>query len=223
MTSFFSAFTFPLAAQVFPDALGSGPGQGPSALLGDRFDQALILARALHTDQRRKGSEIPYLAHLLAVSSLVLENGGGEDEAIAALLHDAIEDHPEKITAADLAERFGSRVAYIVSACTDTDQDPKPPWHQRKRAYLEHLEEEDDAGALLVSLSDKVHNLASIVADYEVHGEKLWPRFKHGAPEQLWYYGELSRIFQDRLPGPLSSRLAALWSELNALVDDGPV
>ncbi len=146
----------------------------------DRFAYALDYATRAHEEQMRKGSEIPYVSHLLAVAALVLEDGGDEDEAIAALLHDVVEDQGGEERLAAVEREFGPRVAAIVESCSDTLVMPKPPWRERKAAYVAHLEEADPS-AVRVSLADKVHNVRTIVIDYRRVGELLWERFDPGA------------------------------------------
>jgi (p)ppGpp synthase/HD superfamily hydrolase len=165
--------------------------------LSDRFDQALQRACELHRSQFRKGTEIPYLSHLLAVASLVLEDGGDEDQAIAALLHDAVEDQGGRPTLDSIRSDFGDRVASIVEACSDTDTYPKPAWRERKENYLRHLREEPRAEVLRVSAADKLHNARCIIADYRRFGESVWRRFNAGKEEQAWYYGQLARIYRE--------------------------
>jgi GTP pyrophosphokinase len=180
-----------------------------------RFDRALALATDLHRLQLRKGTEVPYIAHLLAVSAIVLEYGGDEDQAIAALLHDAVEDQGGARTLARIRAEFGDRVADIVDACTDTDVVPKPPWKERKEAYIGHLAgvRED---ALIVSMADKLHNVRSIAADYRVVGEAVWERFSGAREGSLWYYRELVRAFAQRTKGPLLQQLDAELGLLEA-------
>jgi (p)ppGpp synthase/HD superfamily hydrolase len=151
-------------------------------VLTESFDRALLYAVHANADQRRKGSDAPYVGHLLGVASLVLEDGGDEDEAIAALLHDVVEDQGGAARLADVEQQFGSRVAAIVAGCSDTDQVPKPPWEKRKMSYLAHLE---TAGpdVLRVSLADKVHNVRAILLDYREQGESLWARFDPGSDQ----------------------------------------
>ena len=181
--------------------------------LTGRFDQAVRFARELHATQDRKGGTIPYLAHLLAVSSLVLEDGGDEDEAIAALLHDAVEDQGGEATRERIEELFGVRVAGIVEECSDTDEEPKPPWRERKEAYIEHLPGASP-GALRVSLADKLHNARAILADLREVGPALWERFNTKSGEdQGWYYEELAQAFERHHPGPMAR-------ELRRTVDD---
>lgn len=144
----------------------------------------------------------------MAVSSLVLEHGGDEEQAIAGLLHDAIEDCGVEQEAI-IAERFGPRVQRIVRACTDADTLPKPPWQQRKEAYLRHLEGADP-DALLVSCCDKLHNARAIVTDLHTHGDAVFERFRAGKAGTLWYYGALADAFLRLLPGPLSRDLSGV-------------
>jgi (p)ppGpp synthase/HD superfamily hydrolase len=187
--------------------------------LTPRFDAAVALARDLHDGQLRKGTEIPYLSHLLAVAGIVLEAGGSEDEAIAALLHDDPEDAGGRATLAAIRERFGDEVAAIVDACTDTYEEPKPDWPARKRAYVAHLEgPATPDGALLVSLADKLHNARAIVFDLRVERDALWARFRTGSgPAQLWYYRALADVFLRRRPGPLAEELDRTVREMERL------
>jgi GTP pyrophosphokinase len=167
-----------------------------------RFEKALVFATRLHSEQMRKGSDVPYVAHLLAVTSLVLENGGDEDQAVAALLHDAVEDQGGVDTLREIEDRFGKRVAFIVDGCTDTYESPKPPWRQRKEAYLAHLVDAPvEVG--LVSLADKVHNARSILKDLIVVGESTWDHFNGGKDGTIWYYRSLEKIFRNSFSSPL--------------------
>jgi (p)ppGpp synthase/HD superfamily hydrolase len=168
-------------------------------VLTDRFAAALRYAADLHRDQVRKGTAIPYVAHLLAVAALVLEQGGTEEMAIGALLHDAVEDQPGRTSPAEIGERFGEGVARIVADCTDADRHPKPPWRERKEAYVAHLAEVPEA-SLRVSLADKLHNARAIVADARLVGPALWDRFNAGPQDQVWYYTALAAAFRRRLP-----------------------
>jgi (p)ppGpp synthase/HD superfamily hydrolase len=162
-----------------------------------RFDQALVYAHQLHARQTRKGTAIPYIGHLLAVTSLVIENGGTEDEVIAALLHDAIEDAGGDSIRHVIRERFGENVLEIVEGLTDTDQTPKPPWRARKEAYIAHLGEASSS-VLLVSLADKIHNASSILRDVRNEGDSVWSRFTGGREGSLWYYRALVEAFRAR-------------------------
>ncbi len=186
------------------------------ALLTPRFERALVYATRLHSRQLRKGSRVPYVAHLLAVAALVLEHGGSEDLAIAALLHDAVEDQGGPRTLAAIRRRFGSAVASVVSACSDTDVTPKPPWRPRKEAYLAHLRHAP-AQVRLVSAADKLHNARSTVADLRVQGPDVWSRFHAGPDDQLWYYRSLVAIFRELGPSALADELGRVVSEMSAL------
>jgi (p)ppGpp synthase/HD superfamily hydrolase len=186
-------------------------------VLGDRFDRAFALASELHRDQTRKGSRGPYIGHLMGVTSIVIESGGSEDEAIAALLHDSAEDQGGRRTLERIREEFGESVASIVEECSDHLGEPKPPWRERKQSYLERLEDASPP-ALRVSLADKVHNMRAIVVDYRAHGDRLWERFNAGRDDVLWYYSSLAEVFGRRLPGPLASELAESTAELQRLL-----
>ena len=161
--------------------------------LTSRFQDALALAIQLHGGQVRKGTDAPYIAHLLAVSAIVLEHGGSEDEAIAALLHDSVEDAGGAATLSRVADQFGPNVAGIVDDCSEPVPEPgqpKAPWRERKDAYLAHLAEVSPS-ALLVAAADKLHNVRSIQTDYSHLGEALWSRFNAGRDEILWFYRAL--------------------------------
>ena len=185
--------------------------------LTTRFDDALTYARVHHAGHTRKGTDIPYVSHLLAVSALVLDMEGSEDEAIAALLHDVVEDGGGPLALEAIRAEFGDDVARIVDACSDTDEDPKPPWRARKEAYIAEIayKQPDE---LRVSLADKLHNARAILFDYRPLGPALWGRFSAGRDGQLWYYGRLVEIFAARQPGPLADELARVVGELRRLV-----
>jgi hypothetical protein len=184
-------------------------------MLSERFDEALAYASRVHRHQRRTGSLTPYLSHLLAVASLTLENGGDEDQAIAALLHDAAEDQGGRARLADIEARFGAAVAAIVADCTDAFEEPKPAWLPRKIAYVESLRAKP-ASSLLVSLADKTHNVRSIVADFAAVGPAVFSRFTGGRDGTLWYYRALRDAFGDLLPG----RLARLFDRDVSSLDE---
>ena len=184
--------------------------------LGPRYRDALVYAAHLHRRQFRKATRIPYVAHLIGVSSLVLEDGGDEDEAIAALLHDAVEDQGGPRTLAAIRKRYGARVASIVHGCTDSDRTPKPPWRERKEGYLARLRTEPPS-VLRVSLADKVHNARSLVRDIGVNGWEVWTRFRAGPPEQAWYYRSLLEIFRARSQSPMVAELERLVGEIERL------
>ncbi len=184
-------------------------------MLTAKFDEALLFATEKHRAQVRKGSGVPYVSHLLGVASLVLEHGGDEDEAIGALLHDVIED--QDVTEDDLIRKFGPRVAEIVVGCTDGVPDAltgkKPPWKERKEAYIAHINASLATSIRLVSAADKLHNIRSIITDYRTLGEELWSRFS-GGRETIWYYRALadqfSRVSSDTDPRGLHTLLAEL-------------
>jgi (p)ppGpp synthase/HD superfamily hydrolase len=183
-----------------------------SNLLSDRFLDALSLAFALHKDQRRKASETPYFAHLMTVSALVMENGGNEDQVIAALLHDAVEDAGGLDTLNKIKEEFGDQVAYLVDACTDSYTQPKREWETRKIDYLEKLRSASE-DVILISLADKIHNARSILRDLHLSGESTWDKFKGKKSGTLWYFQALAKIFEDA-PFPV------LQKEFRNLVDE---
>jgi (p)ppGpp synthase/HD superfamily hydrolase len=184
--------------------------------LSARFEEALILAVRWHAGQMRKETTIPYIAHLLGVASLVLEQGADEDEAIAALLHDAVEDQGGMVALGEIRRRFGDRVAEIVAGCTDAWTTPKPPWRERKGAYIAHLRQAS-ASVRLVSAADKLHNARSILADYRVLGDALWSRFNGGKAGTLWYYRALVETLRSIDSTPLVEELARVVSEIERL------
>lgn len=182
--------------------------------LTERFDRAMVYAAHVHGGQVRKGTSVPYVAHLLAVAATVLEYGGDEDMAIAALLHDAAEDQGGARRLDDIRHRFGERVAEIVRHCSDSlaeAGEAKEEWRPRKERYLRHLETRD-RDTLLVSLADKVHNARSILRDLRKSeiGRAVWQRFKRGPEDQLWYYGALAAAYRRLLPGQLAEELAEI-------------
>ncbi len=186
-----------------------------------RFDEALTFASRLHAGQVRKGSTIPYLSHLLAVTAIVMDCGGGEDEAIAALLHDAIEDQGGPATRAEIRRRFGEHVVAIVDGCTDAETVPKPPWRQRKEAYVAHVGDASPS-VRLVSAADKLHNARSILVDYRWLGEALWDRFRGGRDGTLWYYRALVDAFRAAELTPLVEELERTVGELERLAAGQP-
>ena len=184
--------------------------------LSRRFEDALTYATRLHAGQIRKGTTIPYIAHLLAVTSIVLEQGGNEDEAIAALLHDAIEDQGGASTREEIRRRFGETVVEIVNGCTDAEVVPKPPWRMRKEEYIAHLRDAPTS-VRLVSAADKLHNARAILADYRSEGESLWKRFHGEKAGTLWYYRSLVDVLRKTGPTPLIEELERVVSEIEAL------
>ena len=182
-------------------------------ILGERFEEALGFAARTHRTQLRKGSSIPYVGHLLGVCSLVIEDGGTEDEAIAALLHDSAEDRGGEPMLDAIRDRFGDHVTTIVAACSDTFETPKPPWRERKQSYIDHLDGQPES-VLRVSLADKLFNARAILRDYLLVGDDVWDRFKAGRDGQLWYYRELADRFSCLLPGRMAAELAEVVDEL---------
>ena len=194
-----------------------------SVTLSPRFDDAISYARTIHADQVRKGTRIPYLAHLLSVTSLVIEHGAtDEDVVIGALLHDAAEDCGGRPRLEDIRARFGDAVAAVVEGCTDTFDDPKPPWRPRKEAYIEHLREAIARREpfVIVSLADKLHNARSILADLRDLGEGMFERFTAGRDEQLWYYRSLVEAFEG-YPSRMAGELERVFAEIGALAESG--
>jgi (p)ppGpp synthase/HD superfamily hydrolase len=193
--------------------------------LSARFDDALALAHRVHQRQARKGTQVPYIAHVLGVASLVLEYDGNETEATAALLHDALEDAPDDLPAHRVREiilvRFGREVLDIVEECSDTTERPKPPWRERKARYLAAAEHASES-AMTVSAADKLHNLRSLIRDYRRHGETLWDRFnpEAGRSLTLGYHRALVTVYQRRLPGALADDLDRAMTELASLTGD---
>ena len=188
--------------------------------LGARFEEALQWAAQLHARQRRKGTEVPYISHLLSVAGLVLEDGGDEDEAIAALLHDAVEDQGGLETREEIGRRFGDRVMTIVDGCTDAVTTPKPPWRERKESYIAAVRSASPE-VLRVSSADKLHNARSILMDYRRNGEAVWGRFKGGREGTLWYYRTLIGAFRDAGGSPIVQELERVVTELEQLAAGG--
>lgn len=193
-----------------------------------RFEEALVYAAQLHRFQTRKGTEIPYVSHLLAVTALVIQDGGDEDQAIAALLHDAVEDQGGRETLAEIHRRFGEQVARIVEHCTDAYEDPKPPWRARKESYLARLRQAPPE-VQRVSLADKLHNARSILRDLRSGGPQVWERFRGGKEGTLWYYRSLVEIFTPaetqapiRTNGYMAAELNRVYAEIVRLAARQP-
>ncbi len=181
--------------------------------LTNRFEEGLRYAFHLHATQKRKGTQIPYFSHLMSVTALVLENGGDEDQAIAALLHDAVEDQGGRKRLDEIRQRFGPRVADLVDGCTDAYESPKPPWRQRKEAYLARLKN-SAPDVHLVSLADKVHNARSLLDNLRQVGHSVWGRFNGGKDGTLWYYQALLAEFKQIQPGGLTDELERTVSDI---------
>jgi (p)ppGpp synthase/HD superfamily hydrolase len=191
------------------------------ATVSDRYRDALGFAFDLHRAQLRKASGVPYVAHVLGVSSLVMEYGGDEEEAIAALLHDAVEDQGGLPMLETIRARFGDRVAEIVLGCSDSVAEPKPPWRGRKERYLEHLRTASRS-VKLVSSCDKLYNARTIVADLKRDGESVWSRFTGGKEGTVWYYRALANLFADVSDLPSADELRRVVDELESLSRDAP-
>lgn len=194
--------------------------------LSHRFDVAVAFAHRVHRKQARKATQVPYMAHLMGVTAIVLEYGGSETQAIAALLHDTLEDAieyaPPYLTPDRLIDEirceFGDEVLAIVEHCTDTREHPKPSWPERKASYIKALEEAS-AAALFVSAADKFHNVRALIRDYRSHGDELWERFnpEAGKSGTLGYYRALVAVFKRRLPGALTDDLERALCTLEEL------
>jgi (p)ppGpp synthase/HD superfamily hydrolase len=205
-----------------------GSSMGDQALhLSYRFTRAVDYARTLHIE-RRKGTEIPFMAHLLGVASLVMGEAGHvsfpvtEDMVVAAVLHDAAEDHGGALRLADVRHNFGDDVAQMVEGLSDSldeDANNKAPWEQRKGAYLERLRHEP-LQTQLISAADKLHNARSIVDDYRVIGAEVWTRFKRGRELHLWYFDELVKIFTHSGRNRIVDELARVVETLRDLSKD---
>lgn len=187
-----------------------------TARLGPRFDDAFLFAAEKHAAQTRKRTDVPYISHLMSVAALVLEAGGDEDQAIAALLHDVVEDCGGEPMLEEVRGRFGDRVAKIVQGCTDAYAAPKPPWKQRKLDYLELLRSADD-DIRLVSAADKLHNVRTILTDYRREGDSVWDRFSGRRDGTLWYYRAVLEVLRAGRPNRLVDELQRVVTELESL------
>ena len=188
-----------------------------------RFEAALAYAHQVHQGQRRKGTGIPYIAHILGVAAIAMEYGADEDEAIGALLHDAAEDGGGEATLAEIRARFGDAVADIVLGCSDSlveDPEDKLPWMERKENYLAHLEHANGS-VCLVSAADKLHNVRSIIRDYREHGDEVWDRFQGRRDGTLWYYETVAHALLRRHYSQLTRDLQQAVDELLALAAAG--
>ena len=201
------------ALKDFPDPKVTSASNSRNA----RFEAAVIFANRIHAGQLRKGKNTPYIAHLLAVAGIAMEYGADEDETIAALLHDAIEDGGGAEVRDKIRDQFGETVLKIVEECTDTDQDPKPPWMLRKKAYIEHIKKASKSGRL-ISAADKLHNARASLADFRVIGDELWERFNAGREDILWYYRALVDAFKEHEYSPLIGELDLVVCELEETV-----
>jgi (p)ppGpp synthase/HD superfamily hydrolase len=188
--------------------------------LSRHFEKALTYATRIHGGQLRKKTRIPYIAHIIGVAAIAMEYGANETEAIAALLHDAVEDCGGAKRLRDIQLKFGKKVARIVAGCTDTDRTPKPPWLERKKVYVAHVRHAP-MPTKLVSASDKLHNIRAILMDYRKEGERLWSRFNGGKQGALWYYRALVKAFTGKRIEPLVQELNRTLTQLEFLSNSG--
>lgn len=184
--------------------------------LSNRFEQALVYAAQVHANQVRKGGDVPYVSHLLSVAALVLDDGGDEDEAIAGLLHDAVEDSGNTEIREAILVKFGERVVSIVDGCTESCTIPKPPWRDRKLRYIEQMRHASPS-VLRVSMADKLHNARSILADRDREGDAVWDKFKGGKAGTLWFYRSLLEIYQQGGSNFLVSEIERIVDRLESL------
>ena len=186
--------------------------------LSAKFEEALIYATRAHGNQTRKKTGIPFISHNLGVTAIALEYGANETEAIAALLHDTVEDCGGAERLRDIREKFGNGVAGIVDGCTDTYETPKPPWLERKRTYIDHLKNSDKS-TRLVSASDKLHNTRAILAELRRHGVEVFERFGGKKDGTIWYYRRLVTAFRQHGDhADLVDELDRVVSEIERLV-----
>jgi len=188
--------------------------------LSRQFEKALSYATRIHGGQLRKKTRIPYIAHILGVAAIAMEYGANETEGIAALLHDAVEDCGGAKRLHDIERKFGKQVAKIVKGCTDTDRTPKPPWLERKKAYVSHVRRAP-MSTKLVSASDKLHNVRAILMDYRKEGERIWARFNSGKQGALWYYRALVNAFSGKRIRSLVQELDRTLRQLELLSNNG--
>lgn len=187
-----------------------------------RFESALVYANQVHQGQQRKGTGIPYMAHILGVAAIALEYGADEDEAVGALLHDAAEDGGGEARLAEIRARFGEAVGDIVLGCSDSlveHPEEKLPWRERKESYLAHLESASRP-VCLVSAADKLHNVRSIIRDLREHGDEVWERFQGKREGTLWYYEAVADALSRRYRSPLTRELQREVDELLQLADN---
>jgi (p)ppGpp synthase/HD superfamily hydrolase len=184
--------------------------------LSPQFEKALIYATRVHGGKLRKKTKVPYIGHILGVTAIALEYGANETEAIAALLHDAVEDGGGAKRLRDIERKFGKKVARIVEGCTDSDQTPKPPWRERKDNYIAHLKRAP-ASTRLVSAADKLHNARAILHRLRQEGDDLWSRFTGGKEGALWYYCSLVSAFRKHASDEIIDELDRVVTEIESL------
>ena len=192
------------------------PGNINRQFLSERFEEALVYAARLHANQTRRGSGIPYFAHLLGVTAIVLEDGGDEDEAIAALLHDSVEDQGGLSTLEEIRQNFGDKVAEIVLSVSDSHSKQKPPWRERKEAYIISIRDAAPS-TVRVSMADKVYNARSTLQDLRREGESAWDKFNGGKDGTLWYYEQLIIEFEKHGSNSLLSELTRIIEQIKKL------
>lgn len=200
----------------------AGVSSGLLMLYSERINQALVIATKAHDGQTRKGTDIPYITHPVAVAVIASEYTDDEDVIIGALFHDVLEDvSPDIYSEQQMRANFGDRVTDLVKAVSEDKRpdEPEKPWKERKVAYIEHLRQTTDIGAVIISAADKTHNLLSIIQDYEIYGDDLWNRFNASKEEQLWYYQTVTGVIKEKLePGVLIDRLIELTRQLGEIV-----
>lgn len=181
----------------------------------EKLTQAFDLASVLHKGQFRKGTGEPYLSHVMGVAALVIRYGGTAEEAAGALLHDAAEDCGGEKALAIIREKLGSEVEMIVRGCSDTTKQEKPPWKERKMAFINSLPSASPS-VILVSNCDKIYNLGTILDDYRAEGEDLWKRFQGKKEGTLWYYRTLAGFYNRNHPSPAARKLNRIMEDLEA-------
>jgi (p)ppGpp synthase/HD superfamily hydrolase len=190
-----------------------------SGRLSTRFEDALVYAIRLHADQFRKGGNVPYATHLLAVAAIVLDHGGDEDQAIAALLHDAVEDQGGRPRLEEIRAKFGDRVARIVDGCTDSYGQPRTTWRQRKDYYIEKIASEE-IDVWRVSAADKLHNSRSTLRELRERGEEAWGMYAGGKEGSIWYYRTLADFFKANLDDALAHELDRVVCQIEKIARD---
>jgi len=185
-------------------------------ILSPKFEQALLYAATIHAGQTRKGTTVPFLAHLMSVASIALEHGADENQAIAALLHDAVERAGGQARLEDIRARFGEKVAEIVEGCTQPRGTPEPPWRARKAAFIAHLPRSLDS-VRLVAAADKLHNARTILRELRALGDSVWDRYSGGKEGMLWYYRCLVQAFKTGGLNPLVEELERVVTEIERL------
>jgi (p)ppGpp synthase/HD superfamily hydrolase len=188
----------------------------PKGIYSDRIVEAFRLAHNVHREQFRKGTDVPYIIHPMGVAAIVGANGGDEDQVIAALLHDAVEDGCGLDTLNEIRKIFGDRVADMVMACSDAVSRPKPPWHERKDGFLKSIRFASEEVRLIL-LADKLYNATAIVTDLRACGDSVWKRFTASRDDTLWYYAELVRALGDGWNHPMLDELRATVDSMHKL------